>query len=303
LDASGGGVSQRQKVKGKRIRAAASTQPLSRFDFAMKRVFLILGIIVTATSVSAQEPTLTGTEQLFSRSYGGWVGPVRTVLSVSKRPAEGFVKTFDTTTFTFDPNGALANSLYHYADIEIHSGKLVPLDSSQSYVYGSDKKLIRVVRYEPDGTMTGKVEYRYDPKGRLTEITNYSRNGAVSEKSTLSYEPAKRQTTVAWVTYFGKPSTKYFVYTFDSKGQAIERTTLNDDHSLYHRITYSFDAKGTLSREEHYDEKNVYSWAQIYTYKFDAKGNWFERENMYTQPDREPTLDMVTYRVITYYDR
>jgi hypothetical protein len=268
----------------------------------MKRIPIILGFIITTLFVaSAQEPTLTGTEQLFSRSYSGLAGAVRTVLSVSKRPTGGYVRTFGTTTYTFDLNGALTDSLYHYADIEVDSGQLVSLDSSASYVYDANKRLIRAVRYEPDGSLMGRHEYRYDATGRLVETIDYARDGTVSEKHLFSYDPARHQTTVTWQMYFGKPSTKYIVYTFDSKGHAIERTALNDDRSLFHRIVYSYDAKGNLSKEGHYDAKNVYGWGQIYTYKFDAKGNWYEQENMYTQPDREPSLDMVTYRVITYY--
>jgi RHS Repeat len=284
--------------------AARSTQTLSRFEslFAMKRILLFLGIILTATSVaSAQEPTLTGTEQPFSRSYSGLVGPVRTLLSVSKRPEGPIARTFATTTCTFDPTGAITDTLYHSADIEIHSGKLVSLDFSQSFIYDANKRLIRAVRSDPDGTLTGKDEYHYDATGRLTETIQYSRDGTITEKSLFAYEPSKRQTTVTWLEFRGKPLTLYFVYTFDGSGRAIERTTLNADHSLNHRIVYAYDSKSNLSKEDHYNEANVYRWGQIYTYKLDANGNWFERENMYTQSDREPSLDMVTYRVITYY--
>ena len=268
----------------------------------MKRFLLIACVIGIVLSVArAQEPTLTGTEELFSRSHEGLAGPVRTLLSVSKRPHGLSSKTFTTATYTFDPTGALTGYLNHYADVEVHSGKLVSLDFSRSYVYDTNKKVIRAVYYAPNGSVTGRDEYRYDASGRLTEIINYTQDGTISEKSLFSYEPTKRQTTVTWLTYRGAPSTNYFVYTFDSKGRKIERTTLNEDRSLNHRIAYSHDESGNLSKEEHYDEGNKYRWGHIYTYKLDAKGNWFEREDMYTQSDRKPSLDMVTYRVITYY--
>jgi len=270
----------------------------------MKRLLLIVGIIVTGTSAaSAQEPTLTGTDQLFSRSNAGLVGPVRTILSVSKRPTEGFVITFGTNTYTFDQNGALTDSLYHYADIEIHSGELGSLDSSRSYIYDSKRRLIYSVGRDPNGTITGRNEYRYDSNGRLIEVIDHSRNGNVSEKRLFAYDSAKRQVTVTWVTYYIKPSTTYFLYAFDAKERAVERTTLNDDRSLNHKIVYFYDGNGNLAKEEHYDEKKQYGWGRLYTYKLDTHGNWYECEAMYTQPNEKPGLDMVTYRVITYYDQ
>jgi hypothetical protein len=268
----------------------------------MNRIVLIVSVIIAAViCCTAQEPTFLGTEQLYSRSYAGFSGSVRTVLSVSQRPMGSSTRTFSTAAETFDPTGAITDSVFHYADIEIHSGELVSLDSSRSYAYDSKRKLIRSVGYDPSGTVTGQDDYRYESTGRLIEVIDHSRNGTISEKRLFSYDIPKRQVTVTWTTYYIKPSTKYFVYTFDTKGRAIERTTLNDDRSLYHRIIYSYDANGTLTKEEHYDEKNQYGWGQIYTYKLDAKGNWYECQNKYTQPDKEPTVDMVTYRVITYY--
>ena len=268
----------------------------------MNKILLIVGLIIAAvTNATAQEPTLSGTEQLFSRKYAELLGPVRTVLSVTKRPEGSSVRTFGTTTVTYDVSGALTDSLFHQADIEIHSGQLVSLDTSRSYSYDSKRRLIRSVGRDPNGTVTGQNDYRYDSTGRLSEFIDHSRSGTLSEKRLFAYDNAKRQVTVTWITYYSKPSTKYFVYTFDLKARAVERTTLNDDRSLNHRIVYSYDSNGNLAKEEHYDEKNQYGWGQIYTYKLDAHGNWYECENKYTQPGKEPNLDMVTYRVITYY--
>jgi len=55
----------------------------------MNRLFLIVSLLGAALTVAtAQEPTLTGTEQLFPRAYAELLGSVRTVLSVSKRPGQ-----------------------------------------------------------------------------------------------------------------------------------------------------------------------------------------------------------------------
>lgn len=70
-----------------------------------------------------------------------------------------------------------------------------------------------------------------------------------NRKKSFRLRLTKRQTTVTRLAYYGRPDTTYFVYTFDSKGRAIERTTLNADRSLNNRIVYSYDGNGNLSKE------------------------------------------------------
>ena len=275
----------------------------------MKRLLTIVFLnLICLTSVIAQEPTLLGTEQVFSRSLAGLVGPVRTVLTVDKRDMGGFAKTFNTVVDSYDIKGVAVDSMIHNTDIEIHSGELVRLDYSFYYLYDSSGKLIRMTRYMPNGSPSIREEYLYDHSGRLVEINQYSGEKTVLQKRVITYEPEKRQTTVKWSMYYdqGKePSVLIIVYTFNSKGQAIERTSLNADRSLTHRIVYSYDDRGNLSREAHYHGKNEYGWTNFYAYKLDSKGNWVEREERYTETNREPNpadeARTVTYRVITYY--
>jgi len=88
----------------------------------------------------------------------GWSGRYE-LYSQSKRPFGPSVTTFGTWTHTFDPTGAVTDFLCHHADIEHHSGKLVSLDSGRSYVYDANKKLIRAIHYDPDGTGTRATLY------------------------------------------------------------------------------------------------------------------------------------------------
>ncbi len=246
---------------------------------------------------------------MFSRSQAGLVGSVKTVLTVEKRDMGGSAKTFDTVVDSYDIKGAAVDSMIHNADVEIHSGKLVRLDYSFYYLYDSSGKLLKMTRYMPNGSRSIRDEYLYNHSGRLVEINQYfSGEKTVLEKRGITYEPEKRQTIVKWSMYHdqGKePSILIIVYTFNSKGQAVERTSLNAARSLTHRIVYSYDDRGNLSREAHYNGKNEYGWTNFYTYKLDVKGNWIEREERYTETDREPKPDdearTVTYRVITYY--
>ena len=51
----------------------------------------------------------------------------------------------------------------------------------------------------------------------------------------------------------------------------------------------------------------LYNYIHRYEYKYDQRGNWIERQDIYLQPDdsgREISdpVWMYTYRVITYYD-
>jgi hypothetical protein len=274
----------------------------------IKKLLIVLLTIASFVSIKAQEPTLLGTEQIFSLSQSKLIGSVRTVLSVQKRDIGGIAKTFSTVTDSYDLKGTAVESLFHQAEVEIHSGKLVRLDQSSYYFYDLKGKLVKRLHYEPDGSAKGKDEYTYDNSGRLVEIIRYSGEKTLLEKNIITYEPERRQTTVKRYFYYDKdrePSIIFFVYTFNEKGQAVEQTTLKADRSLNHRVKYYYDEKDNLVKEATYNEKDVYTGTHQYTYKFDIRGNWVERVDIYTKPNGENDLEdnawMVTYRVITYY--
>lgn len=273
----------------------------------MRKILAVLLTVSFVFPVFGQQPSvLIGAEKLDSRKDAGLVGAVRSVLSVEKRDYGGYVKTFSTISYSYDRDGAAIESLSHNADIEIHSQQIVALDHSSIYVYNQKGQLEKIAHYDPDGSDRGRIEYRYDSEGRLIERKTYVGAKELFHKGIITY-PAKLQSLEKTDSYHeGRVVPGYqLLSTFNEKGELIERLTLKHDGSPDHKIIYSYDDKGNLTKEAHYNEKNVYSWAHLYSYKFDNRGNWVERKDMYTQPDREAKSDdrawMMTYRVITYY--
>jgi hypothetical protein len=70
---------------------------------------------------------------------------------------------------------------------------------------------------------------------------------------------------------------------------------------------FSYDERENLAKETRYDDDGKYSFAHMFTYKYDSKGNWYERLDTYTQIDKDsgkPTSEpwMMMYRVITYFE-
>lgn len=280
----------------------------------MKNTYLaILLNLACFVIVDAQEVTLLGTEQLYSRQQFELVGPVHIVLSSDATYlGDGASRNSDTLIWTFDEKGKTVESLYHDALVEIHSGRMGRLDNTTYYVYDTKDRLTKSIYFEPELSCApcSTREYIYDSSGRLIEIDEYASDKTVLEKSLFTYDPEKRQAMVKWFSYRGAdkdPSPTLFVYKFNDKGQIVERTTLKSDGSLVHRIVYSYDEKGNRQKESHYGEKNEFSYAFSYAYKYDAHGNWIERTKFDVGQDKGPEPNdkgsTITYRVITYYGR
>jgi YD repeat-containing protein len=249
---------------------------------------------------------LIGTEKLNSRREAGLVGPVRSLLTVEKREEDGYVRTLSTIVSTYERNGAAIETLFHDADIEMHSQQIVAIDHSSIYFYNAIGQVEKVVHYDPDGSDRGQVEYRYDLQGRLIERKTYVGAKELFDIDLISY-PAKLRSLEKRQSYDGGRVTPGYQWLsiFNEKGELVEKLTLKPDGSPDSKIIYSYDPRGNVTKEAHYDEKNAYRRAHIFLYKFDDRGNWVERKDIVTLPDQKLKTDekawMMTYRVITYY--
>jgi hypothetical protein len=70
-------------------------------------------------------------------------------------------------------------------------------------------------------------------------------------------------------------------------------------------VLYSFDEKGHLIKLAR--DGGSFKSTYVYSYKYDRRGNWVEREERYVKNvdasgQAIGTPGMVTFRVITYYD-
>lgn len=268
---------------------------------------LITFLAVSFLSINGQQPSiLIGAERLESRRAVGLVGPVRAVLTVEKRDAGVYVETLRTATDMYDQNGAAVETLVHNADIELHSHQIVALDHSSIYVYGPNGQLTKILDYDPDGSDRGRIEYRYDSEDRLIERKTYVGAKELVHRGVTSY-PSQWQSLEKTESYDGRrvsPGNQW-LSTFNNKRQLIESLTLNSDGTPDQKVIYSYDDKGNVKKEAHYDGRNVYRWADLFSYKFDRNGNWVERKDVRVLPGKDSKSSdrawMMTYRVITYF--
>ena len=268
----------------------------------MERILTLILFLAFSPALSlAQDiPSPARLSCLYCRPKDRVVGPVRTVLAVEKRD----VSPFDTTAETYDPEGRRVESLTHSSDREIHSGQIVRLDTKVKYIYDREGKLIKEVGFslEDPNRQYDMVRYVYDSNGRLSEETILS-----GEKPFLrtffTYEPEKRTVTALTTTYVeGRvvgPEKAVLVY--NNKGQWIKRSIFRSDGSLNAIAEFSYDERGSFAKETRYGDNGKYSYASIFTHKYDTRGNWFERHEMNFESEAKKTPDwMVVYRVITY---
>lgn len=268
---------------------------------------ILMAVLSPIVSLAQGVPSPAGMWCQYCKPEEIVAGSVRTILSVEKREE----MPFDTVVETYGARGRLVESLSHSSNREVHSGQIVRLDSKVIYVYDSKGRLLKHVSYSlaKPGRGRDSITFAYDDGGRLKEQTSLNGDGTPFLKTVYSYEPEK-STVVAMTTSYVEgrviPPFKA-VLVYNDKGQWIKKSMFRADGSPNGIAEFSYDEKGNLAKEARYSDDGEYSFSHMFTYKYDSKGNWFERLDTYTQPDNasgKPTAEpwMMMYRVITYFD-
>jgi hypothetical protein len=187
----------------------------------------------------------------------------------------------------------------------------VRLDSKVIYIYDSKARLLKQISYSLEKPDQGRdwIIFVYDDNGRLKEQTTLNGDGTPFLKAIFSYEPEKRTVIALTTSYFEGRVIPPFkaVLIYNEKGQWIKKSMFRSDGSPDGIAEFSYDERGNLAKETRYDDDGKYSYADMFTYKYDSKGNCFERLETSTQIDKDsgkPTSEpsMMTYRIITYFD-
>lgn len=269
----------------------------------MRRILLIVSLaLMVASAANAQLRD-------FPVAWNGWeakseaklAGPVQTVLTTEQRGE----KVFGTWADTYDPSGRKVTQLYQNAGIEIHSGSMVRLGTKSVYSYGAHGKLDRVADYSLDGLLGRRYTFGYDSGGRLVESAAFE-GETISRRTLYVHSPERREIEIKNTFYHDGRAVpaERTVLTYNEKNQWVKRTTYEKDGSVKDIITYEYDAKGNLAKEIHCCK---YNYTHRYEYKYDRRGNWIERQDIYSYTDAggKEIVDpnwMHTYRAITYSD-
>lgn len=151
--------------------------------------------------------------------------------------------------------------------------KLQPIEKPEKFV-------------RPDNRFDLKYVYEYDPQGRIKIGRQYFTNGKLAELKTLKYDEKGR--IHEEIVNDGLALSK-FVYKYDESGNLIEKS--EERNFLVKKIEFE-DFK-----EDLVDTKTITSYSE---YKFDAHGNWIQRES--TLHASEMVISsMMYYRTISYF--
>jgi len=274
----------------------------------MKRIFIAISLVTLLPAISpAQEnPSPAGVWCFVCQPKNRVSGPVRTLLSSVRRGE----KYFGTTALTYDSQGRVIDRLtYFFGDIYSGANYLVDTGTAYLYTYDPKGKLLKEsMYYTGNQNMVSFTQYIYDAKGRLSEEAEYLSNGTPLMKTTFTYEPGSETVTAITNSYTDGRANKPFkaVLTYSSKGQWVRRATYAGIDGLPSGIKeFSYNENGDIAKVSSYEATGKYLYADVFTYKYDSHGNWYERHDMETnvgedgkvteKPDWE-----ITYRVITY---
>lgn len=225
-------------------------------------------------------------------------GEVKTVLTISYKGKD----VLNTTVEAYSPEKKKQEFVFQNADIEIHTKQMVSLARKDIYIYDSKSgNLSKILFYKATGEFLDQTTFSYDNKGRLFEEIGYSNDNKILSKKTFVYDSEKREVTATHITYYKEKASRpqKIVLAYNGKGQWIKKMTFDKYGNREDIILLEYDDKGNLIKED------WGSFSYTYEYKFDKRGNWIEKIEIYSQLDdsREPTYreSMRVYRVITYY--
>ena len=267
---------------------------------------VLLALLSPLTSLGQNIPSPAGMWCQYCKPKETVVGSVRTILFVEKREETPFGTVVETYA-----QGRRVESLAHSSSREIHSGQIVRLDSKTVFTYDAKGKPIKEVSYSlgKPGQSWDAVKYLYSDDGRLTEEAVLNGDGTPFLRANFSYDLGKRTVTSMTTSYVEGRVIPPFqaVLIYDEKGRWIKKSMFRADGSPDGIAEFSYDERGNLAKEIRYDDDGKYSFAHMFSYKYDSKGNWFERLDTYAQIDKDtgkPTSEpwMMMYRVITYFE-
>lgn len=274
----------------------------------MRRIF-------TATLFVALSPLMTPAQEIPSPA-GLWcaacqpvdrvTGRVRTLLS-SSRKGERHSRT---NVITYDQQGRVVDYLTHSFGESMSDTNLIQ-DFGRTYVlaYDSKGRLVKEDLYFTEGAKVSfPIKYLYNNGGRLSEEHKLKDDGTPERVSRFTYEPDKR-TIIITTTFYrdgraDKPDKT--VLTYNAKGQWVRQAFYLSDGSSLGAREFSYNENGDIAKTSEYNKDGKYVYADVFTYKYDSHGNWYEKRDMLTnviegkvveRPDWE-----VTYRVLTYFD-
>ncbi len=159
-------------------------------------------------------------------------------------------------SFTYNGNNA---------DLKVSDGN-GNLKFTQKNTYSASGKLLEEICYEPDNTISRKVEYTYDSKDNLTSETKFI-NGKMAGKISRIYNDQGLLSEVYQESADGK---KYLAnkYTYNNKNWLIEEQSRSEQDKEYSKNTYTYDENGICKTIDSYYSQYKKQLMSVYVYDF-----------------------------------
>jgi YD repeat-containing protein len=185
----------------------------------------------------------------------------------------------------------------------------------------------------PTKTLSLKNVFKYDANGNMTELINYSGDGKlvstiktydangypISEETILSNGNVDVRSTIKADTKGNKieqndvkadPTGTLFnfkqFYSYDEKGQLVERAAYRDNGAFFYKYGFTYDASGNktewtrlgpnnsisgkvvykyndknnLIEQNEYEGASTLKSSYTFTYEYDKKGNWIRQNKI-----------------------
>jgi antitoxin component YwqK of YwqJK toxin-antitoxin module len=271
-------------------------------------ITIVLVLLVSIGSVAQEIPSPADLWCFVCQPAARVSGPVRTLLS-SVRRGENY---FGSTARTYNPQGRIVDSLtYSFGNLLPDIKKIIDSGTTYTYMYDTNGRLVKESHsYMGNPNAVFITTYLYDDSGHLSEAGEFYSDRTLARKCTFTYEQETRTITIMTTFYENGRADKPHktVLTYNDKGQWVKQAFYYWDGSSGDVREFSYNEKGDIAKTSDYDKDGKYLYADVFTYKYDSHGNWYEKHDMETNITHEGKLVEkpdweVTFRVITYFDK
>nr|WP_314551966.1 type IV secretion protein Rhs [uncultured Capnocytophaga sp.] len=146
--------------------------------------------------------------------------------------------------------------------------------SKNVYEYDERGNLTKHDVETPDGTIFMSRINAYNGQDQLIERTECMA-GLCDEKITYTYLPNGKVAEES--KYSKKELSSKTVYTYDAKGNTIEKQVFDKDNNLKQRVTSVFDENNNETEVKYFDGEGNVTKTESYTLVYDKKKNWIKK--------------------------
>jgi YD repeat-containing protein len=195
---------------------------------------------------------------------------------------------------TYDTNGREAERVSRDAAGEVTSRTVFRYDSN-----GNQTKSIT---YGAGGEITFYDTFEYDKNGHKILANYFNTDGSTRNKDVFAYDA---RGFLIEITHSAGTLQHRDSYKYDDRGNQIEWSFYDKDGKRGLKVSfgYSDDSRGIPTEFLQYDSNDKVVSKEVYTYEFDARGNWIRsktRREVFGGPAPVVETEM-TYRTITYW--